>query len=191
MSASGRHPTFQRIVCPRLRVSPLNAQTEFKVVSMQTAPGHCFPNPAIAPIVRGSVSYRFPLPSSYPLTGALSSPFPCNSGWGSELRFACATVRACIALPMPTTLPPKTGLYDICRHLKLTSETIVFKPESHRIEISSSLSLSLPSSNPWQPQLPTGFRTVASPGIAARQERSLPFPISCDSADHDIAEGIG
>jgi hypothetical protein len=36
-SVSGRHPLNKQIVCPKLRVSPLNAQTEFKVFSMQTA----------------------------------------------------------------------------------------------------------------------------------------------------------
>ena len=47
---------FDWIVCPGLRVSPLNAQTEFQGFSMQAAPGHCFPDSAIAPIVRGSDS---------------------------------------------------------------------------------------------------------------------------------------
>jgi hypothetical protein len=62
------------------------------------------------------VSY-LPLHSFFTSVGSLSSPFPCNSGWGSELRFACATVRALDALPMPTIFLPKTGLYDNCRHL--------------------------------------------------------------------------
>lgn len=42
LSASGQHLRLQKgskIVCPKLRVSPLNAQTEFKVFSMQAALG--------------------------------------------------------------------------------------------------------------------------------------------------------
>jgi hypothetical protein len=104
----------------------------------------------------------FSLLSSYPSTGSLSSPFPCNSGWGSELHFACATVRALLSLPVPTILPPKTGLYDICRHLFLTFETIVFKLESLMLGLPSSLSLSSHSfSTCVALSLPMWLRTIA------------------------------
>jgi hypothetical protein len=81
-------------------------------------------------IVRSSVSYCFPYFLPIPQWAILSPPFPCNSGWGSKSRFASATIWARSALPVPTIFPSKTGLYDICLHLNLTSEMIVSKPKS-------------------------------------------------------------
>jgi len=84
----------------------------------------------------------FSLHSSYTSIGSMSSPFPCNSGWGSELRFACATVRALITLPVPTILPSKTGLYDIHHHLNLTLKPLRRSyPNSSRYHSDFSLGL--------------------------------------------------
>jgi len=53
-------PKDQMIVCPNLRVSPLNAQTEFKVFSMQTILSLQRLGTVICLIVRSSDSYCFP-----------------------------------------------------------------------------------------------------------------------------------
>jgi len=77
---------------------------------------------------------RFSLHSSCPSVESLLSPFSCNSSLGSWLRFASATIRTHDALPVPTMLSPKTGLYDIYHHLNKTSETIVSKPKSQVVQ---------------------------------------------------------
>jgi hypothetical protein len=59
-SGSAFFPAKEKIVCPKLRVSPLNAQTEFKVFTMQTVSDLLGLSTADFLGVRGSDSYCFP-----------------------------------------------------------------------------------------------------------------------------------
>jgi hypothetical protein len=116
LRSASSDPKDQTIVCPKLRVSPLNAQTEFKVFSMQTIPSLQRLGTVCFMIVRSSVSYFFLafLPS---FIGLIVSPLPLQFRLGFLRRFAFATIWTHSALPVPTILPSKTGLYDICHHL--------------------------------------------------------------------------
>ena len=64
----------QWIVCPKLRVSPLNAQTEFKGFSMQTILGFNRQKQLVINIVRYSDSYCFPCIPPTPRLGHCLPP---------------------------------------------------------------------------------------------------------------------
>jgi hypothetical protein len=129
LRSASSDPKDQTIVCPKLRVSPLNAQTEFKVFSMQTIPSLQRLGTVCFMIVRSSVSYFFLafLPS---FIGLIVSPLPLQFrlGFLEAFRFRHHLDTQCLTCAYNS--PVEDWSLRYLSPSQFTSETIVFKLKS-------------------------------------------------------------